>query len=109
MTAKLAAGLRALAEALPVGTAVPVPREILLELLDAPALQPSARPASNGAAAAPDEQLLTVREVAERFGLTSDWLYRHWRAVGGVKLGRKVLRFPASAVREYIATKSKAR
>jgi excisionase family DNA binding protein len=53
----------------------------------------------------PDEKLLTVDEVAEQFGLTSDWLYRHWQAIGGVKLGRKVLRFPTTAVRQYITTK----
>jgi hypothetical protein len=33
MTSELAAGLRSLAEALPAGAAVPVPREWLLELL----------------------------------------------------------------------------
>jgi hypothetical protein len=34
VTSDLAAGLRALAEALPAGTPVPVPSEVLLELLD---------------------------------------------------------------------------
>jgi excisionase family DNA binding protein len=106
VTSELAAGLRALAEALPAGTAVPVPRELLIELLAAPAAPTGA--SANGAGK-PDEQLLTVQEVAERFGLSEDWLYRHSKDVGGVKLGRKVLRFPPSAVRQYIATKSKAR
>lgn len=105
MTADLArAGLRALAEALPAGTAVPVPRELLLEFLSHDGQQPAL---INGAGA-PDESLLTVQEVAERFGVTPDWLYRHWKAVGGVKLGRKVLRFPASALPRYLAARRKA-
>lgn len=105
MTADLArAGLRALAEALPSGTAVPVPRELLLEFLSHDGQQPAL---INGAGA-PDESLLTVQEVAERFGVTPDWLYRHWKAVGGVKLGRKVLRFPASALPRYLAARRKA-
>jgi hypothetical protein len=107
MSPDLAVGLRALAEALPAGTAVPVPREMLLELL-AGGLDTSA-PATNGGAGTADEQLLTVQEVADRFRLTTDWLYRHWKAVGGVKLGRKVLRFPASALPRYLAARRKAR
>jgi hypothetical protein len=107
MSPDLAVGLRALAEALPAGTAVPVPREMLLELL-AGGLDTSP-PATNGGAGTADEQLLTVQEVADRFRLTTDWLYRHWKAVGGVKLGRKVLRFPASALPRYLAARRKAR
>jgi hypothetical protein len=72
----------------------------------APARAPAATSA-NGADT-PDEQLLTVQEVATRFGLTPDWLYRHWKVVGGVKLGRKVLRFPASALTRYLAAQRKS-
>jgi hypothetical protein len=85
-------------------------RRTLLELLTPTptdgALLPigNKRPA-NGAS--PDEQLFTVQEVATRFGLTPDWLYRHWKAVGGVKLGRKVLRFPASALPRYLEAQRK--
>jgi predicted DNA-binding transcriptional regulator AlpA len=107
VTSTVLDGLRELARALPPGTAIPVPRELLLELLvDAPAPAPTATSA-NGAGT-PDEQLLTVQEVADRFGLTPDWIYRHWQAVGGVKLGRKVLRFPASALPRYLASQRKA-
>jgi excisionase family DNA binding protein len=56
--------LRALAEALPLGSAVTVPREWLLELLDAggaAAVQTSANPAI-----APAD--MTVHQVADRFG-----------------------------------------
>lgn len=94
--------LRALADALPPGAAVSVPREWLLELLAAPGPAPAPAPP------AADEPLLTVQEVADRFGVTPDWLYRHWKAVGGVKLGRKVLRFPAAALPRYLAARRKA-
>jgi Helix-turn-helix domain len=61
MTSELAKGLRALAEALPASTAVPVPREVLLELLATPSLAPE-RPTVT----APAD--LTVAELAARFG-----------------------------------------
>jgi predicted DNA-binding transcriptional regulator AlpA len=107
MSPDLAVGLRALAAALPAGTAVPVPREMLLELLEAIPHHGAELPSANGTGT-PNEQLLTVQEVATRFGLTTDWLYRHWKAVGGVKLGRKVLRFPASDIARYLAAQRKA-
>lgn len=92
--------LLALATALPAGSAVPVPREWLLALLKPAAPSPvptTAEPAHT--------QLLTVQEVAERFSLSRDWLYRHWRQIpGAVKLGRKVLRFPATALPRYLAS-----
>ncbi len=92
--------LRELAEALPEGAAVPVPRAWLLEIL-AESVPAPVQTSANEA----DEQLLTVQEVADRFGLSKDWLYRHWKAVGGVKLGRKVLRFPATALPKYLASR----
>ena len=84
--------------------------ELLLELLEAPGagVQSTTPPASaNGGASTPAERLLTVQEVADCFGLTPDWLYRHWKMVGGVKLGRKVLRFPADALPRYLAARRK--
>lgn len=98
--------LRAIAEALPTGSALPVPVELLLDLLATPTAPPEA--SAKGGAGTPDERLLTVQEVAARFGISEDWLYRHWRAIGGMKLGRKVLRFPASAVQVYLAAQRKA-
>jgi helix-turn-helix protein len=60
VTSELANGLRALAEALPAGTAVPVPRELLLELLAGSIPEPGPETRT-----APD---LTVAELAVRFG-----------------------------------------
>jgi predicted DNA-binding transcriptional regulator AlpA len=81
---------------------------VLLELLGSNGATPPTLLAELPAPA-PADQLLTVQEVADRFGLTPDWLYRHWKAVGGVKLGRKVLRFPANTLPRYLAARRKAR
>ena len=92
-----------LARAVDPRQTVSVPAGWLLELLP-PNGGPPAPVATTGT---PEESLLTVQEVAERFGVTPDWLYRHWKVVGGVKLGRKVLRFPAGALPRYLATRRK--
>ena len=95
---------------MPPGPLVPVDW-LLVELTAAPERSsPPATPeaSANGGAGLTDEKLLAVPEVAERFGLSEDWLYRHWKVVGGVKLGRKVLRFPASALPRYLAAQHAA-
>jgi hypothetical protein len=73
MTTDLAAGLSERAEALPAGTAVPVPREILLELLagHAGAVQTSAK------AAQQDRPLMyRLTQAAKATGLSEDFLRR---------------------------------
>lgn len=91
--------LLALATALPAGSAVPVPREWLLALLEP-------MPAPLPPTPAETDQLLTAGQVAERFGLSRDWLYRNWKSIpGAVKLGRKVLRFPATALPRYLESR----
>ena len=37
---------------------------------------------------------LTAEQIAERLGVSTDYVYRHQRQLGGVKLSRRVLRFP---------------
>jgi predicted DNA-binding transcriptional regulator AlpA len=95
------AGLRALAEALPVGSAVPVPREWLLELLAGPLAELHAQPALT--VLEPEDRLLTVDESAVRLGVTKDWLYHHRKDLPfAVKLGRRVLRFSAVKLERYL-------
>jgi hypothetical protein len=65
MTPDVAVGLRALAEALPAGSAVPVPRELLLELL-------GARPSRGAAEALPSE--LTQKEAARVLRVSVSYL-----------------------------------
>ncbi len=109
MTTTLVDRLRQLAAALPPGSSVSLSRDWLLAELEAtPAAQAVPALASANGGGSSDEQLLTVQQVAERFGLTPDWLYRHWKTVGGVKLGRKVLRFTAPGIASYVAAQRKA-
>ncbi len=98
MSPDLRTGLRALAEALPTGTAVPVPRELLLELLDG---APTPAPASNGAGA-PAEHMLTAEEVAARLSTTERWVYDHADQLGGKRLSKRCLRFPESSIRRRV-------
>lgn len=98
MTADLAAGLRALAQALPAGTAVPVPREMLLELLAGRggAVQTSATPLAD----------LTVTDLCTRFGRKPSavraWLERG-DFPGAYKLKGRDWRVPAAAAERFQA------
>ncbi len=87
-------GLRELAESLPPGTAVPVPREWLLELLSADTAQ------TNGDSAA--DRMLTAAQVGELLGTTDRWVYAHADKLGGKHLSRRCLRFPESAIRRRL-------
>lgn len=94
MSPDLLTGLRALAEALPMGTAVPIPREVLLELLaPAPAVLPA--PAD-----------LTVTDLCARFSRGASavraWLERG-DFPGAYKLKGRDWRVPAAAVEAFEA------
>ncbi len=90
MTTAGLAGLRALAESLPTGTAIPVPRELLLELLSA----------HDEAASAPVDP--TVDEMAARYGRAPS---RGWceagRFPGAYKLHDREWRIPAAAIAAF--------
>ena len=58
--------------------------------------------AEKNGAAAPTE-LLRLGEAAKRLNQSKDWLYRHWREVGGKKLGPKSIRFAAGDIEKFIA------
>lgn len=45
---------------------------------------------------------MNVTQMAARLGLSKDWYYRNWRRLGGVKLSRKAVRFPVTAVQRYL-------
>jgi excisionase family DNA binding protein len=90
--------LRLLADALPAGTALPVPRELLIELLDG-------SPEPDSAASAPAD--LTVEAVAERFGrhpsTVRGWISQQLLP-GAYRLRGREWRVPAAALRAFEAT-----
>jgi hypothetical protein len=112
----LAAGLRVVAEALPAGTAVPVPREFLLELL-------SADVCKNGQGSAASDRWFTAVQVAELLGMplverqgtgknkgttrlsAPRWIYSHAAELGGKQLTDRCLRFSEASVRDYLKRK----
>jgi helix-turn-helix protein len=100
VTPELASGLRALAEALPAGSAVPVPREWLLDLL-AGSAAPTA-PAVSSAAPAD----FTVAELAARFGrkpsTVRGWLDREL-IPGAYRFHGREWRVPATALAAFEA------
>jgi helix-turn-helix protein len=93
---ELAIGLRALAEALPAGSAVPVPREFLLELL--------AEQGTAASAATPMDP--TVEAIAARYGRAPSTV-RGWceagRFPGAYKLHDREWRIPAAAIESFEA------
>ncbi len=108
MTPELLAGLRALAAALPPGTAVPVPLGMLLELLDGTTAQ-----AAPSAGALPPADL-TVGDLAKRYGRNKATV-RGWveagRFVGAYRMhGTREWRVPTSGVEAFdTAERSRAK
>ncbi|MGH7511522.1 MAG: helix-turn-helix transcriptional regulator [Gemmatimonadales bacterium] len=98
MKPALAKSLQVLAEALPPGTAVPVPRELLLELLAGP-LQTSATGPRD----------LTVADLCTRFergpSAVRAWLERG-DFPGAFKLHGRDWRVPAAAVEAFCANQA---
>ena len=40
-----------------------------------------------------DETMLNAERAAAFLGFSKDWVYRNWRKVGGVKIGKRGVRF----------------
>jgi hypothetical protein len=91
--------LRRLAELLPEGGSVVLPRAAILEATAGAAL-----PLTPAAPAG--EPMLTADEVAVRLQTSKRWVYQHQGKLGGQRLSPRTLRFPASAV-ERFATRSR--
>lgn len=101
--------LRALAEALPAGSAVSVPREWLLELLAGPTYPETPPVQTSGMPADGEDRLLTIDEAATRLGVTKDWIYHNSKKLPfAVRLGRKVLRFSAVKLERYIEARRRS-
>src|SRR5437879_13684115 len=62
--------------------------------------------AGNGGPAlttAEPDRMLTVPEVAQRLRASRRFVYAHRKALGGVALSKRALRFPEAAVARYLA------
>lgn len=94
--------LRTLAEALPSGTSVPVPREHLLTLLNG-AWTPQAATATPPAM----DQLLTVHETAKLLGVSPQWLYKSGEARPfKVRVGRRTIRFSRAKIERWLTRRT---
>jgi excisionase family DNA binding protein len=52
---------------------------------------------------APMSRFLTVEEVAEALGVSVSWVYKHKELLGGVRLGRRLWRFPEQELTTLLA------
>lgn len=50
-------------------------------------------------------ELLKIEEAAKRLNQSRDWLYRHWKEVGGKKLGPKSIRFAPEDLERWLASR----
>jgi excisionase family DNA binding protein len=46
---------------------------------------------------------MTVEEVAEALGVSASWVYKHKELLGGVRLGKRLWRFPEQALTALLA------
>jgi excisionase family DNA binding protein len=46
---------------------------------------------------------LTVEEVAEALGVSASWVYKHTDLLGGVRLGKRLWRFPEQGLTTLLA------
>ena len=46
---------------------------------------------------------LTVEEVAEALGVSASWVYKHTDLLGGVRLGKRLWRFPEQELTTLLA------
>lgn len=75
----------------------------LEELKAALWIRASSPPAAVDVASRPagEDRLLTVQEVADRLGVSADWVYDNQRKFAVVRVGRS-LRFRESSVERYL-------
>src|SRR5215218_6381632 len=52
---------------------------------------------------APMSRYLTVEEVAEALGVSASWVYKHTDLLGGVRLGKRLWRFPEQELTTLLA------
>ena len=93
--------LRRIAELLPPGGSITLPRDEVLAALDTTSA--AVRPV---AVAGEPETWLTAEECAKRLNVTKRWCYDHADKLGGRRLSRRCVRFSTRAVDRYMARRS---
>jgi hypothetical protein len=53
----------------------------------------------------PDDRLVCAEAAAEFLGYSKDWVYRHWKKIGGRKIGAKGLRFSRYDLERWAASR----
>ena len=53
----------------------------------------------------PDGNMLTAEETAKFLNYSRDWVYRNWRKIGGVKVGKRGVRFSHRALEAWVASR----
>ena len=49
--------------------------------------------------------MLTAEEAAKFLNYSRDWVYRNWRRIGGVKVGKRGVRFSRRALEVWVASR----
>jgi excisionase family DNA binding protein len=49
------------------------------------------------------KRYMTVEEVAEALDVSASWVYKHKELLGGVRLGKRLWRFPEQALTALLA------
>jgi predicted DNA-binding transcriptional regulator AlpA len=52
-----------------------------------------------------DDALMDVPQVAEYLKQSPDWVYRHWKQLGGRKIGAKSIRFYRSDIDRWLKSR----
>jgi excisionase family DNA binding protein len=91
------ADLRRAIEALPPGSSVTLPRDALLQAINGNSAAPTPEPEQS-------DRLLTVREAAQRLGVSTRYIYGHVdRYPFARRLGPKTLRFSERGLEKWLA------
>lgn len=53
-----------------------------------------------------DDALMDVEEVAQFLKQSVDWVYRHWKQLGGRKIGAKSIRFYRRDIDGWLKTRN---
>jgi predicted DNA-binding transcriptional regulator AlpA len=59
----------------------------------------------NGNGHAPEDRLVSAEDAAKFLGYSKDWVYRHWKKIGGRKIGVKGLRFSRHDLERWAASR----